>query len=67
MIQLGALDTLILSNDTYDVYVSKKVFIGYVLKKFMKGKVVDLIEKIDINKDLSKRELEMAARSLLEN
>ncbi len=60
-------DTLILSNDTYDVYVSKKVFIGYVLKKFMKGKVVDLIEKIDINKDLSKRELEMAARSLLEN
>lgn len=60
-------DTLILSNDTYDVYVSKKVFIGYVLKKFMKGKVVDLIEKIDINKDLSKRELELAAKSLLEN
>ena len=60
-------DTMVLSNDTYDVYVSKKVFIGYVLKKFMKGKVVDLVEKIDINKDLTEKELVEAAKALLNN
>lgn len=60
-------DTMVLSNDTYDVYVSKKVFIGYVLKKFMKGTVVDLVEKIDINKDLTEKELIEAAKTLLNN
>ena len=55
-----------ISNDKYDVYVTKKVFFGYTLKKFLKGTFYNIIEKIDINENVSSEELEKIAYNLLD-
>ena len=53
------------SNDKYDVYVTQKVFFGYTLKKFLKGTFYDIVQKIDINENLSNEELEQIAYGML--
>lgn len=54
------------SNEKYDIYVTEKVFFGYTIKKFIKGSIVGLVQKIDINETLSKTELEQIAYSMLD-
>ena len=54
------------SNDKYDVYVTQKVFFGYTLKKFLKGTFYDLVQKIDINENLTSEELDKIAYSMLD-
>ncbi|EDS71731.1 hypothetical protein [Anaerofustis stercorihominis] len=54
------------SNDKYDVYVTQKVFFGYTLKKFLKGTFYDIVQKIDINENLSNEELEQIAYGMLD-
>lgn len=54
------------SNDKYDIYVTKKVFFGYTLKKFLKGTFYDLVQKIDINENLTNEELDKIAYSMLD-
>ncbi|MCO8193885.1 MULTISPECIES: hypothetical protein [Anaerofustis] len=54
------------SNDKYDIYVTKKVFLGYTLKKFLKGTFYDLVQKIDINENLTSEELDKIAYSMLD-
>lgn len=54
------------SNDKYDVYVTQKVFFGYTLKKFLKGTFYDIVQKIDINENLSNDELEQIAYGMLD-
>jgi len=54
------------SNDKYDVYITQKVFFGYTLKKFLKGTFYDIVQKIDINENLSSEELEKLAYGMLD-
>ena len=54
------------SNHKYDVYVTQKVFFGYTLKKFLKGTFYDIVQKIDINENLSNEELEQIAYGMLD-
>ncbi|MGN8912829.1 hypothetical protein [Anaerofustis butyriciformans] len=54
------------SNDKYDIYVTKKVFLGYTLKKFLKGTFYDLVQKIDINENLTSEELDKIAYNMLD-
>ncbi|WP_290771340.1 hypothetical protein [Anaerofustis sp.] len=54
------------SNDKYDIYVTKKVFFGYTIKKFLKGTFYDLIQKVDINENLTNEELDKIAYSMLD-
>ena len=54
------------SNDKYDIYVTKKVFLGYTLKKFLKGTFYDLVQKIDINENLTSEELDKIAYTMLD-
>ena len=48
------------------IYVTKKVFLGYTLKKFLKGTFYDLVQKIDINENLTSEELDKIAYSMLD-
>lgn len=34
------------SNDKYDIYVTKKVFLGYTLKKFLKEPFMTWFKKL---------------------
>ena len=54
------------SNDKYDIYVTKKVFFGYTLKKFLKGTFYDLVQRIDINENLTSEELDKIAYSMID-
>ena len=56
---------LTISNDKYDIYVTKKVFIGYTIKKFLKGTFLDMVQKVDINENLTKEELTRIATECL--
>ena len=57
---------LTISNDKYDIYVTKKVFIGYTIKKFLKGTFLDMVQKVDINENLTKEELTRIAYGMLD-
>lgn len=54
------------SNDKYDIYITPKVFIGYTLKKFFKGTFLNIIQKVDINENLTREELEKLAYGMLD-
>ncbi len=55
-----------ISNDKYDIYVTKKVFNGYTIKKFLKGTFFDIIQKVDLNENLSREELKKIAYGMLD-
>lgn len=55
----------IIEDEQFEIHIFKKVFKGYILKKFLKGSFFDLIEQREINVELTEDQLLQTAQDML--
>lgn len=58
-------DNLVISNNNFEVYVQKKIYGGYYLKKFVKNSPFEMIEMREIRVDISEDDAIEIAKELL--
>lgn len=59
-------DNIVISNNSYEVYIQKKIYGGYYLKKFVKNSPFEMIEMREIRVDISEDDAIEIAKELLE-
>ena len=49
-------ETIIITNDKFEVHIQKKIFGGYTLKKYIINSLFDLLEAREVRLDISEEE-----------
>jgi hypothetical protein len=58
-------DNIVISNSNFEVYIQKKIYGGYYLKKFVKNSPFEMIEMREIRVDISEDDAIEIAKELL--
>ena len=59
-------ETIILSNDEHEVRIQKKIFGGYILRKYLANSAFGILESREIHLNISEEEVIELGKELLE-